>query len=80
MRRDVGVGGAQENVCGAAERRCDASEDAIGAGEEALGVGEDATMDDAGERNDTPCCSETAEAPDTLESSDQFARLSTAAV
>ena len=73
MRRDVGVGGARENACGAAERRCDASEDAIGVGEEALGVGEDAMTDDAGERNETPRCSEAVEAPDTLESSDQSA-------
>ena len=73
VRRDVRVGGAREKACGAAERRCDASEDAIGVGEEALGVGEDAMTDDAGERNETPRCSEAVEAPDTLESSDQSA-------
>ena len=80
VQRDVGVGGARENACGAAERKCGAIEDAIGVGEEALGVGEDATTDDAGERNETPRCSEAVEALDTLESSDQLARLSTAAV
>ena len=68
VRRDVGVGGARENACGTAERRCEANEDAIGVGEEAVGGGEDAMMDDAGERNETPRCSEAVEAPDTLES------------
>ena len=58
------------------ERRYYVKEEAIGVSEEALGVGKETMIDETGERNETPHGSETVEAPNTLQSPGQSARLS----